>query len=336
MISSSARLLQLLGLLQIRREWTGAALAARLGVTDRTVRRDIDKLRELGYPIRAAAGVAGGYQLGAGGRLPPLLLEDDEALAVALGLSAVAASPVSGVSESSVRALAKLEQVLPARLRTRFASLKSSVTRLGAAADAVDPSFLTEISAAIGARRQLSFEYERADGARTRRVVEPYHLVDAGQRWYLVAWDCTREDWRTFRIDRVRSLPSERGKFVPRTLPAADAAAYVQEAITRSPYRFDITVRLRGTPAELAGRVAPTAGQLEDDPAPPNGEQGRWSILRAGWDDADAFLGYLLELDTEFHILGPPEFVASCRVIAGRLATAVGADTGGAASEVVR
>ncbi|TDE95805.1 WYL domain-containing protein [Occultella glacieicola] len=324
MMSSTARLLQLLSLLQIRREWTGAALAERMGVTDRTVRRDIDKLRELGYPIRATAGVAGGYQLGPGAQLPPLLLDNDEALAVALGLAAVAASPVAGVAEGSVRALTKLEQVLPARLRSRFTSLKAAVTRLGGATDAVDPSYLTEISGAIASRRQLAFEYERADEQRIRRLVEPYQLVDAGQRWYLVAWDTVRTDWRTFRVDRIRTRPSERARYTPRPLPAADAAAYVQEAITRSPYRYDVTVRLRGGPAALAGRVAPTAGQLEVDPDPPDGAAGGWSILRAGWDDVEGFLGYLLGLETEFHILGPPEFLDRCRAIIGRLEGAVG------------
>lgn len=315
-MSSTARLLQLLSLLQLRREWTGSGLAERMGVTDRTVRRDIDKLRELGYPIQASAGVAGGYRLGAGAQLPPLLLQGDEAVAVALGLAAVATSPVAGVAESSVRALTKLEQVLPPRLRNRFASLKAAVTRIGGPSDAVDPQHLTEISAAIASRRQLSFEYERADHQRTRRVVEPYHLVDSGQRWYLVAWDTGRDDWRTFRVDRIRTHPAERARFTPRDLPARDVAAYVQEAISRSPYRYDVTVRLAGPVSQFAARVGPTAGQLF-----PDGDDG--TLLRAGWDDADDFLGWLFSLDVDFEILGPPEFAARCRQLSRRLRAAL-------------
>lgn len=315
-MSSTARLLQLLSLLQLRREWTGADLAERMGVTDRTVRRDVDKLRELGYPIRASAGMAGGYRLGAGAQLPPLLLDNDEALAVALGLAAVASSPVAGVAEASVRALTKLEQVLPARLRNRFATLKAAVTRIGRPSEAVDPQHLTEISAAIASRRQLSFEYERADGHRIRRVVEPYHLVDSGQRWYLVAWDTGRSDWRTFRADRIRTHPCERSRFTPRDLPASDVAAYVQEAISRSPYRYDATVRLHGPVAEFASRVGPSAGQLS-----PDGDQH--SLLRTGWDNADEFLGWLFSLDVDFELLGPPEFVERCRQLLQRLNQAV-------------
>lgn len=315
-MSSTARLLQLLSLLQLRREWTGADLAERMGVTDRTVRRDIDKLRELGYPIQASAGMAGGYRLGAGAQLPPLLLDNDEALAVALGLAAVAASPVAGVAESSVRALTKLEQVLPARLRSRFGSLKAAVTRIGGPSDAVDPQHLTEISAAIASRRQLSFEYERADGQRIRRVVEPYHLVDSGQRWYLVAWDTRRSDWRTFRVDRIRTHPSERARFTRRELPARDVAAYVQEAISRSPYRYDVSVRLHGPVSDFTSRVGISAGQLSAD-----GDQH--SLLRAGWDNADEFLGWLFSLDADFELLGPPEFVDRCHQLLDRLGTAL-------------
>lgn len=316
-MSSTARLLQLLSLLQVQREWTGAALAQRMGVTDRTVRRDIDKLRELGYPIQASAGAAGGYRLGAGARLPPLLLEGDEALAVALGLAAVATSPVAGVAEASVRALTKLEQVLPARLRNRFTTLKAAVTRIGGPSDAVDPQHLTEISAAIASHRQLAFSYQRADGQRIRRLVEPYHLVDSGQRWYLVAWDTTRSDWRTFRVDRIRTHPSERGRFTPRHLPASDVAAYVQEAITRSPYRYDVTVRLLAPVADFASRVGPSAAQLLPD--------GPHTLLRAGWDDADEFLGWVFTLDVDFEVVGPPEFVQRCRQVSSRLRAALDA-----------
>src|SRR5699024_594930 len=202
------------------------------------------------------------------------------ALAVALGLAAVAASPVSGVSEASVRALTKLEQVLPARLRRRHSTLKSAVTRLGIPGHAVDPQYLTDLSAAITTGRQVSFDYERADGRRIRRLVEPYHLVDSGQRWYLVAWDTTRQDWRTFRVDRIRTRPSERARYQPRSLPEGDAAAYVQDAISRSPYRYDFTVRLFAPAAEVSGWVSAAAGEVGDE------GEGR-TMLRPGWGDFD-------------------------------------------------
>ncbi|MEV7604728.1 transcriptional regulator [Paenarthrobacter sp. NPDC089322] len=315
MIQTSARLLQLLSLLQVRREWTGPALADRMGVTERTVRRDIDKLRNLGYPIHASPGIAGGYQLGAGAQLPPLLLDDNEALAVALGLNAVAAGPVAGIGEASVRALAKLEQVLPSRLRPKFAMLKAAVTTLPSNAASVDPQQLTVMSAAISDRRQVSFDYVKSDGASARRLVEPYRLVDTGRRWYLVAWDVDREDWRTFRADRIASLPSERKKYVPRPLPAEDLAAYVQQSITRSPYRFDVVVRLRAPLAEVAAVVGPHIASLS-----PDGPTA--TILRAGWDNLAAPAAQLAALDMDFEILEPAEFKSFARHLSHRLSAA--------------
>src|SRR5699024_5430033 len=184
--------------------------------------------------------------------------------------------------------------------------LKAAVTRIGGPSDAVDPQHLTEISAAIASHRQLSFSYQRADGQRIRRVVEPYHLVDSGQRWYLVAWDTARTDWRTFRVDRFR----------PRHLPAQDLAGYVQEAISRSPYRYDVTVRLHAPVADFASRVSPAAGQLTAD-GPDR------ALLHAGWDDADDFLGWLFALDVDFEILGPPEFADRCQQLSARLQAAL-------------
>ncbi len=249
MIQTSARLLQLLSLLQVRREWTGPALAHRMGVTERTVRRDIDKLRNLGYPIHASPGIAGGYQLGAGAQLPPLLLDDNEALAVALGLNSVAAGPVAGIGEASVRALAKVEQVLPSRLRPKFAMLKAAVTTLPSNAASVDPQQLTVVSAAISDRRQISFDYVKSDGDASRRLVEPYRLVDTGRRWYLVAWDVEREDWRTFRADRFASLPTERKKYAPSI--AGGGPGGLRPAIH---YPLPLQVRRRCAPPRTARR----------------------------------------------------------------------------------
>lgn len=315
MIQTSARLLQLLSLLQVRREWTGPALAERMQVTERTIRRDIDKLRQLGYPIQASPGIAGGYQLGAGAQLPPLLLDDNEALAVALGLSSVAAGPVAGIGEASVRALAKLEQVLPSRLRPKFAMLKASVTTLPSHAAPVDPLKLTAASAAIADRRQLSFEYTTADGAAGRRLVEPYRLVDTGRRWYLVAYDVDRGDWRTFRADRIASLPSERKKYTPRPLPAKDLAAYVQRSITRSPYRYDVVVRLHAPLHEVAALVSPQMATLSAD-----GDNR--TILRAGWDSLETPAAHLASLDMDFEILEPEEFRRHAAQLAERLSKA--------------
>ncbi len=312
MLETSARLLQLLSLLQIRREWTGAALADRMSVTERTVRRDIGKLRTLGYPISASPGVAGGYQLGAGADLPPLLLDDGEALAVALGLATIASGPIAGIGEASVRALAKLEQVLPPRLRPRFAALKGSVSTLPAPTTPVNPDCLTAISGAIVGRRAVGFTYASYDGTTTRRVVEPYRLVDTGRRWYLVAWDTLREDWRTFRVDRMDSPPSERHRYTPRQLPAENLAEYVQESITRSPYNYDIVVRLYAPMARIAESVSPSIAQLQPD-GPGH------TILRTGSDSLDLTLVHLSALDVDFDILEPAEMREEALLMAERL-----------------
>lgn len=312
MIETSARLLQLLSLLQLRREWTGTALAQRMNVTERTVRRDVGKLRTLGYPINASPGVAGGYQLGAGAQLPPLLLDDDEALAVAIGLTAVTASPVSGVGEASVRALTKLEQVLPPRLRPRFSGLRSAVTRMAAASTPVNPEILTAFSAAITERRCVAFRYDRRDGETSRRIVEPYRLVDTGRRWYLVAFDRSREDWRTFRVDRCQSVPVARDRFVPRPLPAPDLAVYVQESITRSPYSWDAVIRFHAPLADLQALVSSSTGTLEAD------GDGH-TLLRAGFDSLDSPLVYLASWDIDFEILEPAAMRERAVVVADRL-----------------
>lgn len=290
-----------------------------MSVTERTVRRDVDKLRNLGYPINASPGVAGGYQLGAGAELPPLLLDDEEALAVALGLSNVAVGPVAGIGEASVRALAKLEQVLPPRLRPRFTSLKSAVSRIAAPIDAVDPQLLTQTSAAISERRALGFHYQKHDGESSPRVVEPYRLVDSGQRWYLVAFDLDRQDWRTYRVDRIISKPQERQRFSARPLPATDLAAYVHKAITRSPYRYDLVVRVHATTSEVAEAFSTATAVLE-------AEGPDRTLLRFGWDSLDSPLAYLAERGMDFDILAPPELRERAKLMANRLLRAIDSD----------
>ena len=197
MLPTSARLLRLLGLLQTHRDWTGPQLAERLAVSTRTVRNDVEKLRSLGYPVHSTTGVSGGYRLGPGAALPPLLLDDDEAVAVAVGLRSAAGGTVAGIEETSLRALAKLEQVLPSRLRHRVSALARAVVALPGTGPAVDADVLTAIAAAVRAHERLRFDYADHGGATSRRDTEPHRLVHTGRRWYLVAWDVTRADWRT-------------------------------------------------------------------------------------------------------------------------------------------
>src|ERR687887_2848173 len=220
MLETSARLLRLLSLLQAHREWSGADLADRLGVTPRTVRRDVDRLRELGYPVNASPGTGGGYRLGAGAELPPLLLDDDEAVAVAIGLRTAAGGSVAGIEETSVRALAKLEQVLPAHLRRRVNALQAFTVPAPGTGPTVDAGVLATIASACRDHEGLRFAYQSHDGSSTRRRVEPHRLVHLGWRWYLLAFDLDRDEWRTFRVDRIGRPLSAGARFTPRKLPA--------------------------------------------------------------------------------------------------------------------
>ncbi|GHJ29366.1 DNA-binding transcriptional regulator [Streptomyces hygroscopicus subsp. sporocinereus] len=265
MLETSARLLRLLSLLQAHREWSGADLADRLGVTPRTVRRDVDRLRELGYPVRSAPGTGGGYQLGAGAQLPPLLLDDEEAVAVAVRLRQAAGGGVEGIEETSVRALAKLEQVLPDRLRRRVSALTAFTVPLSgwSPGPGADPGVLTELATACRDCRRLRFEYRDHGGTVTRRTAEPYRLVAAQRRWYLVAWDVDRADWRTYRADRITPTPPHGPRFTPRRPPADDLAAYVARGITSSVYSRRATVLLRVSAERAAERFPPTVGVVE-------------------------------------------------------------------------
>lgn len=230
MTTTTGRLLTLLSLLQGRRDWPGEELARRLEVSCRTVRRDVERLRELGYPVEAASGPAGGYRLRAGAAMPPLLLDDEEAVAIAIGLRTAAGASITGIEETSVRALVKLEQVLPAHLRRRVNTLQSVTATLPAQGPTIDPEALTAIAGACRDRERLRFAYRRRDSTEARRRVEPHALVNLGRRWYLLAWDCDREDWRTFRVDRLSRASPAGARFSPRPLPAPDAASYVAAA----------------------------------------------------------------------------------------------------------
>src|SRR6266852_4846293 len=227
MLSTSERLLRVLTLLESRREWSGADLAERLEVSTRTIRNDMVRLRTLGYPVGAASGVAGGYRLGAGAALPPLLLDDDEAVAVAVALRSSTGGGVAGIEETSVRALVKLEQVLPARLRRRVNTLSAYTVPVVFSGPTVEPHILSTIAAACRDAEVLRMDYRKHDGTESTRSVEPYRLVHWGRRWYLVAWDRDRRAWRTFRVDRLQLRSPNGPRFTPREAPAEDIGEYV-------------------------------------------------------------------------------------------------------------
>ena len=314
MLETSARLLRLLTLLEIRPEWAGADLAARLAVTTRTLRRDVAKLRFLGYPVSATPGAAGGYRLGAGAALPPLLLDDDEAVAVALSLRTAASHAVTGVAEASARALAKLEQVLPARLRVQAAAISQATVPL-TGGPVVDADALATIARSCRSRERLRFGYRGRDSEPGERLVEPHRLVQAGYRWYLVARDTARDEWRTYRVDRIDSPAPTGTRFAPRDPP--DAAAFVANAVTTAPYRYRARVLLHAPPAAIAADLPPTVGILE---AAGDGD----CLLTTGSDSLDGLAFHLGHLDCDFTVLEPPELVERVRVLAARWHRAAG------------
>jgi predicted DNA-binding transcriptional regulator YafY len=316
--TTSSRLLTLLSLLQGRRDWPGQELAERLEVSGRTVRRDVDRLRELGYPVESLTGPAGGYRLAAGAAMPPLLLDDDEAIAIAVGLRTAARASVTGIEETSVRALVKLEQVLPAHLRRRVQALGAVTTTLSyAGGPTADPQVLTLLAAACRDRERLRFGYQAREGERSRREAEPHSLVNVGRRWYLVAWDCGRKDWRTFRVDRL-TRPHASGRFQPRELPAKDAATYVSQSLSARPSRYEARLTLHASAEEMGKRVrhgAPRPGPFE-----PLGEDR--CEYRTGDDNLEWLAARLSMLGVEFEVHEPPELIEHLRALAARLARA--------------
>jgi len=253
----TARALRLLSLLQTYKFWAGAELAERLDVSARTLRRDVDRLRELGYPVEATPGAAGGYRLSAGAHLPPLVLDDEEAVAIAVGLRAAAGASIEGIEETSVRALAKLEQVLPDRLRRRVNAVHTNVSsmRWGGDQATVDADALAVLALACRDNEQVRFDYTRRDGEAAARLVEPHNLVSAGRRWYLVAWDVRREDWRTFRLDRLTEPRLGGVRFRPRALSADDAASFVSASISAMPVPFEATVVASGAAGDVRALI---------------------------------------------------------------------------------
>ncbi|MEU6425323.1 YafY family protein [Microbispora sp. NPDC046973] len=319
MSDMSARLLGLLSLLQTPREWPGSELAERLGVSPRTVRRDIDRLRELGYPVQATMGAVGGYRLAAGAAMPPLLLDDEEAVAIAVGLRTAAAHPVDGIDEASVRALAKLEQVLPSRLRHRVGALAAAtVPVLAGAEPPVDPRTLVVLAGAAANRERLRFAYRSGDGAETRRLTEPYRLVAAGRRWYLLAYDNDRDDWRIFRADRIGDPHATGVRFPARVPPEQDPAEFVAAKLYSSAPVYEVVATLRLPAGQAAQRLGAAAGSVEpiDD---------RSCRLRGPADTLEWLASRLLMLGCEFEVHEPPELRAYLRALGAR-ATRAGAE----------
>jgi predicted DNA-binding transcriptional regulator YafY len=315
-MDTSERLLKLLSLLQARPDWTGPELAERLQVSGRTIRNDVERLRRLGYPVHASPGVGGGYRLGAGAALPPLLLDDEEAVAVAVGLRTAAGGAVAGIEETSLRALVKLEQVLPSRLRHRVNALHSAMAAVQGGEPTVDAEVLTAIAAAIRDRLRLRFDYRHHDGSAGVRDIEPHRMVSWGRRWYLVAFDADRQDWRTFRVDRLRPRTPTGPRFTPRRVPGADVSAYVERTVGRATWRYRARVLLHAPAASLAGRLPPA---VELEPV-----DERTCIASAGADDPTVLALYLGMLDVDFDLLDAPELAEALARLARRYARAAG------------
>ena len=278
MANTSSRTLRLLSLLQTRRYWPGHELAGQLQVSPRTLRRDIDRLRELGYPIQAQRGVAGGYQLAAGSALPPLVVDDEEAVALALGLQAAAQGAVEGIAESSVRALAKVVQVMPARLRRRVQALGTMTVPASwedSGRTPVDPAVLTTIALACRDTERIRFSYTAASGQQTGRHVEPHRLVLLGRRWYLAGYDLDRQGWRSYRLDRLAAPNGTGIRFRPRELPAADAAAFVRAGIQSTRTGYDIEVIVEAPAEEVRERIGRWASVSRDQCQPVPGPDDR-------------------------------------------------------------
>src|SRR6187551_673324 len=255
-MNTSARMLRLLSLLQTHRYWPGSELSERLEVSPRTLRRDIDRLRELGYTVDAVRGVAGGYQLRAGGSLPPLLLEDEEAVAIAVGLRTAASGAVSGMEETSVQALTKVIALMPPRLRRRMDAVRSQTDNLAwGGGPVMDPDVLTSLAQACRDDELVRFGYTARGAEPTDRRVEPLRLVSLGRRWYLVAYDRDRQDWRSFRVDRMSAPRTTGQRFRPRELPAEDALSFVQAGIRRMPQRYAVRVVLDTSVEQVARLV---------------------------------------------------------------------------------
>lgn len=315
MEGTTERVLRLLALLQRRPTWTAAELAAELGVTDRSVRRDVDRLRAVGYPVHATAGVGGGYQLGAGTRLPPLLLDDEEAIATAVSLRLASGGTVAGAGEAALRALTKLDQVMPPRLRAEVQAVHGATETLVGPGVEIDAELLVTLARACRDAVRVRFRYAGRDGDERGRSVEPVRMVATSRRWYLMAWDVDRDDWRTFRLDRMREVVASTWRFRVREHP--DPVAYVQRSVTAAPYRYVARVRLRGRPDQVREMVPPQVGRVEDD-------HDGWCVLVTGGEDLDWLAVHVARLGFEAEVLEPPELREAAAQLARRLAATAG------------
>jgi predicted DNA-binding transcriptional regulator YafY len=313
---TTQRVLRLLSLLQSRPVWSGPELAERLGVTTRSIRRDVERLRDLGYPVHAAQGAGGGYQLGAGRALPPLLLEDEEAVAVAVSLRLAAGGTVAGASEAALRTLAKLDQVMPPRLRAEVRAIQDATDTLVGGAAEVDGDALLTIARACRDLVRVRFGYDARGGAATERTVEPVRLVATGRRWYLMAWDVDREDWRTFRLDRMREVTASTWRFKPRDHP--DPTTYVQRSVTSSGYRHRATVVMHAPAEEVRARSSPTSATITpiDDAT---------CRLEAGAEHLFPLAFHLAWMGFDFEVVDPPELRDALRQLGSRMLATAGA-----------
>jgi predicted DNA-binding transcriptional regulator YafY len=310
-MSTSERMLRLLSLLQTHRYWPGPELSERLEVSARTLRRDVDRLRELGYTVDAVRGAAGGYQLRAGGSLPPLLLEDEEAVAIAVGLRTAAASAVSGTDDWSVQALSKVLSLMPPRLRRQMDAVASQTESPGPweGAPVFDAAVLTTLAQACRDSEVLRFDYAAREAEVTHRRVEPLRLVSLGRRWYLVAYDRDRADWRSFRLDRIAAPEPTGQRFRARDLPADDALAFVQLGIRRMPQRYAVRVRVATAADELAAQIGRWGTVSED---------GEGCVLEMNVDDLDWPVMVLAGSGAEFAVESPPELAEKVAEVAAR------------------
>lgn len=313
-VNTSARMLRLLSLLQTHRYWPGGELADRLEVSPRTLRRDIDRLRELGYPVDASRGVAGGYQLQSGATMPPLLLEDEEAVAIAVGLRTSAAGAVEGMEETALAALTKVISLMPPRLRRRMDALQSQTVPAPSYGPSIDAGSLTTLAQGCRDDEVLQFGYTARGGEETRRQVEPHRLVSIGRRWYLVAFDRTRHDWRSFRVDRISHPELSGARFRQRELPADDALAFVREGMRSVPRKYHVRVRVRAPLTDVERAV------------------GRWADLSVEGEDVvmtmqvDDFywpLSVLANLEADFRVDEPADLREAVAGVARRFGRAV-------------
>lgn len=304
-------MLQLLSLLQTHRYWPGPELADRLEVSERTLRRDVERLRDLGYDVDAVRGAAGGYQLRAGRALPPLLLDNDEAVAIAVGLRSSATSVVDGGGEAAVRALTKVVAMMPPALRGRMEALQSVAMPGPRQSQAtVDAEALTTLAAACRDREIVRFGYVDKSGTATDRRVEPHELVSYAQRWYLVAFDLGREDWRTFRLDRLEDIRVFGGRYTPREIPGGSALEHVRRGRASQPRRYAVRMRFE-TDAEHLRRATGGWGEVT-----PDGPAAVWAI---NLDELDWPVMIAAQLGLDFTVLDPPELTDLVRDVGRRL-----------------